>query len=102
MSVTPQCPHGDDRRVEQPHKAALLKRLNRISGQTQGIARMVEEDRYCVDILVQVSAVRAALDQVAMQIVEDHTRGCVSRAIQAGEGDQAIAELMEVVRKWAK
>jgi DNA-binding FrmR family transcriptional regulator len=102
MSRTRDCAPAKKRRVRQPQKKALLQRLNRIAGQAQGIARMIEEDRYCVDVLVQISAARAALDQVAMQIVEDHTRGCVSRAIQAGQGDEAIAELMEVVRKWAK
>lgn len=59
------CCHGDEER-RRPDKAALLKRLNRIEG--QGIARMVEEDRYCVDILTQVSAVKSALDSLAMQL----------------------------------
>jgi len=99
MTTAAQCTHASGQRVEQPDKASLLRRMNRITGQAQGIARMIEADRYCVDILVQISAVRSALNQVAMQITEDHTRGCVTRAIQAGQGDEAIAELMEVLRK---
>ncbi len=87
-----------EKRVRQPQKEALKKRLNRIGGQVQGIARMVEEDRYCVDVLVQVSAVRAALDKVALQLIENHTKGCVRRAIREGEGEEeAIGELMQVL-----
>jgi DNA-binding FrmR family transcriptional regulator len=91
-----------EKRVEQPHKVALRRRMSRIAGQVQGITKMIEEDRYCVDLLVQISAVRSALNQVGMQLVEDHTRGCVRRAIQAGEGDESIAELMDVLRKFAR
>ena len=97
-----KCTHDAGKRVEQPNKAALRRRLNRIAGQANGISRMVEDDRYCVDILIQISAVRSALNQVAMQIVEDHTKGCVLRAIQAGKGEEAIAELMEVLQRFTK
>ena len=93
---------SDSRQVEQPNKMNLVRRLNRIGGQVQGIARMIEDDRYCVDVLVQVSAVRSALNQVGMQIFEDHTRGCVSRAIRAGEEEDTIAELMSVLRKFTR
>ena len=88
-----------EKRVEQPHKTSLRRRINRVAGQIQGVGKMIEADRYCVDILVQISAARSALNQLAMQIVEDHTRGCVHRAIHAEEGDEAIAELMDVLRK---
>lgn len=87
------------RTVVQPHKKALLSRMNRIAGQVRGITGMIENDRYCVDILTQVSAVKSALDAVAMQLLEDHTRGCVRNAIQSGGGEEAITELLEVVRK---
>ncbi len=90
------------KRVKQPHKFALRPRMNRIAGQVQGISRMIEEDRYCVDILVQISAVRSALNQVALQIIEDHTQGCVRRAIRAGQGNEAIAELMDVLHKFTR
>ncbi len=87
------------KRVVQPHKDALLKRLNRIEGQVRGVAKMIQEDRYCVDILTQISAMKSALDALAMRLLEDHTRGCVQGAIRSGKGDQAIGEVMEVMRK---
>jgi DNA-binding FrmR family transcriptional regulator len=79
-----------------------MKRLNRIEGQVRGVARMIEEDRYCVDILTQISALRSALDAVAMELLENHTQGCVKTAIRSGDGEAAIAELMKVVRKFAR
>jgi len=99
---TSECNHTEEKHVEQPQKAALHRRINRISGQVQGISRMIEDDRYCIDILVQISAVRSALNQVGMQIVEDHTKGCVRRAIQTEGGDEAITELMKVLQKFTK
>lgn len=90
------------RQVVQPHKAALLKRLNRIAGQVRGISGMIEQDRYCIDILTQVSAIHSALDAVAMQLLRDHTQGCVQTAIKSGKGDHAMDELMQVVRKFAR
>lgn len=77
----------------------LLARLKRIEGQVRGLQRMIEEDRYCVDILVQVAAVRAALHGVAMQLLEQHAHHCVQAAIRAGEGDEAIEELLTVVKR---
>lgn len=90
---------GNEKRVIQPRKPALLSRLNRIEGQVKGIARMIEEDRYCVDVLTQISAVASALDAVAMQLLHDHTRGCVQSAIRNGSGEDSISELMDIVRK---
>ncbi|WP_187395027.1 metal-sensing transcriptional repressor [Pigmentiphaga aceris] len=85
--------------VVQPGKPRLISRLNRIEGQVRGITRMVEDDRYCVDILTQVAAIKSALDGVAMQLLENHTHGCVARALRDGDGDAAIAELMDVMKK---
>jgi len=96
LSAAPQ------KRVVQPHKAALLKRLNRIEGQVRGVARMVEADRYCVDIIIQLAAVRAALNAVALHLLEDHTRGCVHSAIGSGHGQSAIDELTRVMRRFAR
>lgn len=93
------CEHDPQRRVVQPHKDALLKRLNRIEGQVRGVSRMIEDDRYCVDVLTQVSAIKSALDAVAVQLLEDHTRGCVQEALRSGRGNEAVGELIEVVRK---
>ncbi|MBE0619024.1 MAG: metal-sensitive transcriptional regulator [Burkholderiales bacterium] len=86
----------------QPNKSALLKRLNRIEGQTRGVAKMVEEDRYCVDVLTQISAIQSALDALAMQLLESHTNGCVRSAIQSGDGDAAVDELMNLVKRFAR
>jgi DNA-binding FrmR family transcriptional regulator len=83
-----------------PHSPALVKRLNRIEGQIRGIARMVEDDRYCVDILTQLSAVRAALDAAALELIDHHARGCVQSAVHAGNGEAAIGELTSVLRKY--
>ena len=88
--------------VVQPHKPALLKRLRRIEGQVRGVARMIESDRYCVDVITQLTAVRAALDAVALQLLDDHTRGCVQSAVRSGHGSHAIGELMTVMRKFAR
>jgi DNA-binding FrmR family transcriptional regulator len=81
-------------------KASCQKRLNRIEGQVRGLAKMVDEDRYCIDIVTQISAVRSALRRVEEEILRDHVAHCVERAINSGnKADQRrkIAELMEVV-----
>ena len=82
-----------------PHKAELRKRLSRIEGQVRGIERMVEDEKYCVDILVQIAAVRAALDRVALGVLEDHIKGCVAGA-EPGEADAMAEELLEVVERF--
>ncbi|HEV3241393.1 MAG TPA: metal-sensitive transcriptional regulator [Casimicrobiaceae bacterium] len=83
-------------------KTALAKRLNRIEGQVRGIGRMIDEDRYCIDVLTQVSAVQAALDALALQLLEHHLQGCVQHAVRSGEGDRAIEEALGVIRKFAR
>jgi len=82
-------------------KQALLRRLRRIEGQVRGIQRMVEEDRYCVDILQQVEAVSAALKEVGLMVLEDHVEGCVADAVRSGNGESTLKELMHVIRKSA-
>lgn len=88
--------------VVQPHKQKLLQRLNRIEGQVRGVAQMIAADRYCVDVLTQVAAAQSALDAVALQLLEDHTRGCVAGAIKSGAGEQPIVELMQAVKRFAR
>lgn len=95
-SVSPRQP------VQRTDKSALLKRLRRVEGQVRGIARMIDEDRYCIDVLTQISAIRSALDAVALQLLRDHTHGCVRSAIGSGQGDEAIDELLQVVEKFAR
>jgi CsoR family transcriptional regulator, copper-sensing transcriptional repressor len=88
--------------VHRADKPKLLKRLSRVEGQVRGIAKMIEEDRYCVDVLTQVAAVRSALDAMALQMLRDHTHGCVQGAIRSGRGEAAIDELLVVVEKFAR
>ena len=81
-------------------KSSCLKRLKRIEGQVRGLAGMVEEDRYCIDIVTQISAVRAALRRVEEEVLRDHVAHCVEHAISSGnKADQRekIAELMDVI-----
>jgi DNA-binding FrmR family transcriptional regulator len=80
-------------------KANLVRRLSRIEGQVRGIARMIEREEYCVDILQQTAALRAALDSVGILILEDHVRGCVRTAAERGESDAYVDEVVDVVRR---
>ena len=80
-------------------KSQLIRRLSRIEGQVRGIGRMIERDEYCVDILQQTSALRAAVDALAILILEDHVQGCVRSAAERGEADVYAAEVLEVVRR---
>jgi DNA-binding FrmR family transcriptional regulator len=86
-------------------KDALTKRLHRIEGQVRGIERMVDEDRYCIDILTQVGAVKTALESLAFEILSDHVTHCVKDALSSGDTDVAVAkseELLAVVERFAK
>jgi DNA-binding FrmR family transcriptional regulator len=83
-------------------KASCLKRLSRIEGQVRGLSRMVEEDRYCIDIVTQVAAVRAALRRVEEEVLRSHVGHCVEHAIRSGNADeqrQKVAELMDVLAR---
>lgn len=83
-------------------KAAALKRLSRIEGQVRGITRMVEENRYCIDVVTQIAAVQAALRRAEDEILRDHVATCVEHAVASGDkGEQRkkIAELMDVVSR---
>ena len=83
------------------NKKDLQDRLRRIEGQVRGLQRMVEEDKYCIDILTQVSSVQAALRAVGMGLLDDHVRHCVRDSLEHGEGDQKIEELMLAVGRLA-
>jgi DNA-binding FrmR family transcriptional regulator len=81
-------------------KNSCLKRLNRIEGQVRGLAKMVEDDRYCIDVVTQISAVRAALRRVEEEVLRDHVAHCVEHAIASGnavEQRNKVAELMDVL-----
>jgi DNA-binding FrmR family transcriptional regulator len=77
----------------------LLNRLRRIEGQVRGVQRLVENEAYCLDILQQVEAMTAAADQVAMLVLEDHIDGCLTHAIETGQGQPYVEEVMQVVRR---
>ena len=90
--------HGYDKEV-------LVKRLHRIEGQVRGIEGMVEDDRYCIDILTQLGAVDTALEAVALKVLEDHVAHCVAGALASGDPEQAnekSRELLEAVQRFAK
>jgi DNA-binding FrmR family transcriptional regulator len=88
----------------QADSRAVHNRLRRIEGQVRGLQRMVDEDAYCVDILTQVAAVQTALEQVAVNVLDAHVRGCVADAVNDGGGqaDEKLDELMAAVRRFAK
>ena len=86
-------------------KDAIKKRLHRIEGQVRGIERMVDDDRYCIDILTQVSAVRTALESLSFEVLDDHVNHCVAGAIASGDEDEVrakTAELLAAVQRFAK
>ena len=96
--------------VEHTHgytkdKEALVKRLHRIEGQVRGVERMIEDDRYCIDILTQISAVNTALESLALKILDEHVRHCVAGALTSGDETDAKVktdELMEAVQRFAR
>jgi DNA-binding FrmR family transcriptional regulator len=83
-------------------KDLLLKRMRRIEGQAKGIQKMLEEGRYCIDIVQQLNAISSAADEVSLRILQDHIEGCVTDAIREEHGDEYIQELMATIRKAMK
>lgn len=92
MSTT--SPHHD--------RAPIVRRLNRIAGQVGGVARMLEEERYCLDVLTQVQAIKAALSKVEDAILEDHAATCVAAAMKAGDAAEQQKKFQELVRLFGK
>ncbi len=91
--------------MQKDTKASCQKRLSRIEGQVRGLARMVEEDRYCIDVVTQVSAVRAALRRVEEEVLRDHVAHCLEHAIASGDAREQrrkIKELMAVLARAAR
>ena len=81
----------------QEHKPGLLNRLNRIAGQVKGVAKMVEEDRYCIDILTQIQAIRAALSKVETELLKDHIGHCVHGAFASGDAAEQQKKTQELI-----
>lgn len=83
------------------NKGNLLTRLRRIEGQIRGLQRMVDGDKYCIDILTQLNSVQAALNGVGLGLIDDHVRHCVRASLQKGEADAKIEELVSAVARFA-
>ena len=86
-------------------KDAIVKRLHRIEGQVRGVERMVEEERYCIDVLTQISAVTTALESLSVKLLEDHVRHCVADALAAGDAEVAerkSEDLLAAVQRFSR
>jgi CsoR family transcriptional regulator, copper-sensing transcriptional repressor len=83
-------------------KEEVRRRLRRIGGQVRGLEKMIDDDRYCIDVLTQVSAVKAALESVALLLVEDHVDHCVADAIRAGDATEKVRELTSAIERLVK
>jgi CsoR family transcriptional regulator, copper-sensing transcriptional repressor len=103
--------HGccDSTAAEEKHttrslkeKEELLNRLKRIEGQVRGIQNMIHDERYCIDIIVQLSAINAAVKKVGFNLLETHTHHCVTDAINSNQGTEAVSELMKVIHQFTK
>jgi DNA-binding FrmR family transcriptional regulator len=91
--------------MKRNNKAALANRLSRIEGQVRGVARMIDEDRYCIDVLTQIQAVRAALARVETEMLNDHLGHCIEEAISGGDADdqrQKAGELIQLLQRSAR
>ena len=91
--------------IEAHNKDAMIRRLHRIEGQVRGIERMVDEERYCIDILTQIGAVSTALDSLAQKLLEDHANHCVAGALASGSREDAetkARELLDAVQRFAR
>jgi DNA-binding FrmR family transcriptional regulator len=102
--VSPTTRLGEDDAATFRHsyakdRAQLLRRLSRIEGQVRGIARMIDRDDYCIDILQQTAALRAAVDAVSLMVMEDHVAGCLRHAVETGDAGTYTEEVMDVVRR---
>lgn len=96
LSLQPERSPAEPRTAEE--KQRIVNRLKRVEGQVRGVQKMVEDDRYCVDILIQLSAVQAALKKIGFSVLERHTKTCVSRAIEDGHGNDQVDELLKVLK----
>jgi len=88
--------------INEETKKDVLVRLSRIEGQVGGLKKMIEEEKYCVDIINQANAVRRALEQVALKVMKRHIESCVADACECGEGGQKINELIETIDRFVR
>ncbi|TCP28894.1 DNA-binding FrmR family transcriptional regulator [Scopulibacillus darangshiensis] len=97
--------HTDKKPLEprtNKEKEQVINRLKRIEGQVRGIQNMVENDRYCMDILIQLSAIQSAIKKVGYSVMERHTKMCVAHSIKNGDDDSMIDELLEIIQQYSK
>ncbi len=90
---------GPSRHSYTKDRSQLLRRLARMEGQVRGIARMIERDEYCIDILQQTAALKAAVEAVSLLVMEDHVAGCLTTAVKTGQAEAYTEEVMDVVRR---
>lgn len=88
--------------IKRDNKGNLLIRFRKIEGQIQGLSKMIENDRYCPDILNQINAVKSALESTAMILIEDHTKNCIVAEIKKGKSESAINELIKILKGFNK
>jgi CsoR family transcriptional regulator, copper-sensing transcriptional repressor len=84
------------------HKNDIQKRLLRIEGQARGLQRMVDDERYCIDILTQVKSIKAALDRVALLLLDDHVEHCIADAVSSGDGADKLRELSQAIGRFVE
>lgn len=84
------------------HKDDIHKRLLRIEGQARGLQRMVDDERYCIDILTQVKSIKAALDRVALLLLDDHVEHCIADAVSSGDGADKLRELSQAIGRFVE
>ncbi|GAA1615669.1 metal-sensitive transcriptional regulator [Catellatospora bangladeshensis] len=102
MTTQAHTPQAATTRGYTASKDQLLTRIRRIEGQVRGIEKMVEDDRYCIDVLTQISAIQAALDKVGLGLLDGHARHCMQHGAEEGRGDEMATELMAAVGRLMK
>lgn len=100
LAMQPDRSPAEPRTSEEKQK--IVNRLKRVEGQIRGLQKMIEDDRYCVDILIQLSAAQAALKKIGFSVLERHAKSCVSKAIEEGHGSDQINELLKVLQQFYK
>jgi DNA-binding FrmR family transcriptional regulator len=88
--------------IDQPTKEASLKRLRRVEGQVKGLMRMIEDEKYCIDLINQTNAIRRALEQVALLVMKRHVESCVAESLECCEGKVKIEELINTINRFIR
>ena len=99
LSVAERCGPGPE---HEPHRDEILQRLHRVGGQVTGITSMYESNRYCIDVLDQIASVRAALGAVATLLLDDHVNACVRHALEEGQPEEKVDELIAAIRRFLR